>query len=170
MFYATALFANCKPPPEPTFSLQCAVGALTKANFKVQPYKGAVESGCDAAVAKYAETYYKTIEAELKCKKMSDAAIKCGDKYGRDHKLHAYVMLVHLGWKLEDAKKLDKAWKPQLLDLDKVGDGILKYISKNCHILPAIESSDEDSNEDSGSDSSESNSDDFSKSEEETEE
>lgn len=143
MFYAAATFLACTPPPEPTFSLPCAVSVLTKSGFKVQPYPGTIEAGCEAAVAKYRTEFYPLAEADMKCNKLSDAAIKCSDKYAKDKQLDAYVFLIHIGWKMEKEGKLDKAWKAQLVTLDGVGDGIMKTIQKTCHILK----SDEDSNE-----------------------
>lgn len=141
MFYAAATFLACTPPPEPTFSLPCAVSVLTKSGFKVEPYAGTIEAGCAAAVAKYRTEFYPLAEADMKCNKLSDAAIKCSDKYARDKQLDAYVLLVHIGWKLENAGKLNKAWKAQLDTLDKVGDGLLKTIKTTCHVLKSEEDS-----------------------------
>lgn len=88
------------------------------------------------AVAKYTEIYYPALEAEVKClKKLSDAAVKCGDKYARDKKLHACAILINLGWKMENQGMLGKTWKAQLDKLDKTGEGIEKAIEKTCHIL-----------------------------------
>lgn len=143
MFYVAATLFACTPPPEPTFSLPCAVSVLIKSGFKVKPYGGTIEAGCEAAVAKYRTEFYPIAEADMKCNKLSDAAIKCSDKYAKDKQLDAYVLLVHVGWKMAKEGKLDKAWKAELDTLDAVGDGIVKTIETTCHILKSDEVSNE---------------------------
>lgn len=131
-FFLITLLADCKPQPDPTMSMQCAVFAVDKRGFTFPPYKGEIEAGCDEAVANYRSTFYDEMRKFFTCDSMPEDQIKCIIDHVKPLDFDVYHMVSVIGAALFDKHKLDEGYTDILEGIIEKNNKIVDTVFPKC--------------------------------------